>query len=107
MTEEEINKLPKWAQREVNTLQMNLRDALAELERMRSNPESNTFVGHPVTKDVQYLKNHAQVTFMLPTGKITVYVSREGFVDVNANSGETFSITPRASNACELRFTNR
>lgn len=104
LTNEEIAKLPKWAQQKVRTLQMRLNEATEEIKRINTNEPSNTVVGFEHThKDMDkptYLKDGQLITFKLEKGKYITARIKENFLDINGNNG--LLIVPRASNAFEI-----
>lgn len=111
MTQERIDKLPKWAQQEVKTLMMRLEEAKSELERINDNPVSNTIVGfdQPMFEtSVKYLNNNQMITFMLPTGKMSARIDHD-CIEINGHGhvNMEFAIRPSASNACRLKFVSR
>lgn len=72
-----LDKLPKWAQQEVKTLQMRLSEAQKELIRINDNPESNTIMGSEFQfpgEQIKYLPQNQRITFKLPNGSVQCYI---------------------------------
>ncbi len=110
-TNEEFFKLPKWAQNKVNVLQMRLREAKGEIDRIKDNPESNTIVGSafrlPDEPPVHYLRNDERITFVLNDGKVSIRVSGD-MLDVHAMSDEkNLCVYPAVANGLYLALTKK
>lgn len=94
-----------WAQNEISTLQMRLREANEELERLNTNPESNTIEGTPFARNgdsIKYLKQDQRITFLLPGGDIQVQVKGD-YIEVYASDGNLY-IRPHVSNVIQLHL---
>lgn len=101
--QDNLDKLPKWAQTEISVLQLRLDEAKKEIARRDENPESNTILGSPYSfkgEPIVYLRENQQITFKLPKGHLTVRIERD-FLDINTNGGD-FVIKPSASNTAKL-----
>jgi len=110
LTEDQIKKLPKSVQTEINTLTMRLNEAKKELNRLNENPPSNTYIGYHQSginpEPTKYLKNSERVTFCLEDGEIQVHVINTERVEVHAVSytNNNLVILPKISNGFEVSF---
>lgn len=107
MTEEQINKLPKWAQIEVKSLQFQNLYLIEKLKEINSESDTNTFIRDGLDK--RPLQRNAQVEFRTgdrDANSVTVYRRSDGLIDVNTDSrlGHTMVIIPRASNSFYINF---
>jgi hypothetical protein len=97
-----IDKLPKWAQEEVKRLQMRLKEAKEELQRINDNPVSNTIIGHdyqfPGNPPVKYLPNNQNIMFKLPKGDVQCRIVGDCFEVHTQGEGSLF-IQPKVSNS--------
>jgi len=104
-----IGDLPKWAQIEINVLQMRLREAKAELLRIHENPESNTVLGTTYTmrdETVKYLKENQEITFRLKTGEVSARIKNDS-VEISAMSlknNTDMYIRPHVSNVISVHL---
>jgi hypothetical protein len=109
LTQEEINKLPKWAQSKINTLQMRLNEVTKERNRLLDNPESNTIIGNGYRINdeeapIQYAKNNQQITFRLPNCNIRIRIDKD-YLDVNMSENKyatRLCVLPNAANSLYL-----
>lgn len=107
-TDEEINKLPKWAQIRIRTLQMRLNEAKTEINQLKDAPESNTIVGWDfrISDDeppIHYLKNNQRITFKLKNGTIAIRVD-DDVLDINSHTdfNTNLCVMPLASNGIKI-----
>jgi hypothetical protein len=99
-TEQQFEKLPKWARRHIMLLERRVRDAENMLDSLVSNTnESDLSWTRGMDKD-NFLPEYTRVTFHFPQlhGRAHKnFMWRDGVVDVNASGPLLFQ--PRASNA--------
>jgi len=106
---ENLVDLPKWAQSEIKVLQMRLREAKSEIDRVLENPESNTVLGTTfVTRDekTRYLKNNQEVTFILTKGEVSARIKNDS-VEISAQSlsnNSDMCIRPHVSNVITVHL---
>ncbi len=101
-----LDKLPKWAQKEVKVLQMRLAEKTADLDRILQNPESNTILGSPYVfgnQKIKYLKNNQEVTFVLENGNISCRINRGALHVTGHGDGEIY-VKPQVSNALAIHL---
>ncbi len=101
-----INDLPKWAQSEIKVLQMRLREAKGELDRINENPESNTILGSdsPMRgEQIKYLKKDQRITFILPNGRISAKVEND-YVEIYAIGIGDLYVRPKVSNVVNIHL---
>jgi hypothetical protein len=107
-TKDQFQKLPKWAQEKISHLENNVHGLEAKLRNFAEQAkESNTCIIDGL--DSLPLRNNTQVEFKTGEGNsetATVYINRQGEIDVNTNSrrGKTMVIKPRASNSFYIKF---
>lgn len=106
-TEEQFDKLPKWAQSEIKRLEMYTKTLSQRINEFSGKAETNTFLKEGLSE--MPLQNNADIEFR--TGKnnmnkVTVRVRHDGDIDVNTDSrpGQTMFIMPRASNSFYITF---
>ena len=106
---ENINDLPKWAQSEISTLQMRLRESDKELNRLKSNPVSNTIVGgnYQFKGDapLHYLKDNQMITFVINGSNITARLIGD-YLEIMSDSfgGKDMFIRPKVSNVIQIHL---
>lgn len=101
-----IHNLPKWAQTEIKTLQMRLREAKDELRRIQENAESNTVLGSPYVfqdEPIQYLKNNQKISFILERGYIQAGIEK-GYLNIYASGEGELNLRPNSSNVIQLHL---
>ena len=108
LTTEQIAKLPKSVQIEVNTLIMRLDEAKKELARINENTPSNTIVGFTTEirgTPVHYLKENQAITFCLPNGEIQARIKHDA-VEIHSNSfaSADLVIRPHVSNVFYIKL---
>lgn len=106
-TQEEFNKLPKWAQCKVTVLEREVESLSKKLSDFNGETISNTVRRDCLEKFP--LPNNSQIEFLTgenKTEKVTVYVRSNGFIDVNTDSrtGKRMVIIPQASNSFYISF---
>ncbi len=108
---QDINKLPKWAQMEMKRLQNEVEFLKSKLNQVMgtdtNSTDTNTFLVDGLSK--KPLPKNSVIDFNVGDNlqnKISVYIRRDGFIDVNADArdGSTFVILPRAANSFYLKF---
>jgi len=104
-TPSQFEKLPKWAQSELRRLENEVESLKRREAEMTGEAETNTFL-HEFT-DKKPLPNNAHVRFV--TGEkgesnVTVYVRKDGTIDVNSHSPKTMVVIPRAANSFYIGF---
>lgn len=104
---EQLEKLPKWAQSEIKRLEGLTKTLEQRLSEFNGESETNTYLVDGLEK--KPLMNNAQIEFT--TGKnnnnrVTVYVRSNGAVDINTDSrmGHTMVILPHAANSFYIKF---
>ena len=104
---ENFGDLPKWAQSEVKTLQMRLKESKKELQRMTDNPVSNTILGSNYEfqgEPIKYLNNNQRITFVLPTGDIQAVVTGD-YLQIHAvPSDYNLFVKPEVSNVIQIHL---
>ena len=102
-TEQQYNKLPKWAQAELMRLESNINYLNNKLSYVEGDTETNTFVSEGLENKPLPLDSH--VTFKCGRNSVSVYVRDDNTIDINSNNiGDTMYIKPRASNAFWVEF---
>lgn len=106
-TQEQFDKLPKWAQSELKQSENSVKYLQSKLEVYEGKIETNTVIREGLSKS--YLPKNTVVEFH--TGKnnlnsVSVYVRQDGSIDINTDSrlGETMVILPRAANSFYINF---
>ena len=106
MTEEQINKLPKWAQSDFRALTIRLNEVNAELKRINENTPSNTQIQTFGDEAPKYLKNGEGITFTIENGEVNCRVKGD-CLEVRGNSLSSeheMAIRPRVSNVIRIKF---
>lgn len=103
-TQNDIAKLPQWAQMLIGKLQRDLEDARAQLGQAASDDPAVSWSS--VYNEVHGLPDTAVVTFRVAGGSISVKRLHDGALDIRANyfGRYVFSITPRASNSAGIKL---
>lgn len=106
-TEEQFDKLPKWAKSEIKRLEVYTKTLSQRINEFSGKAETNTFLREGLGE--MPLQNNANIEFR--TGKnnmnkVSVYVRQDGNIDINAYShlGQDMFIMPRASNSFYITF---
>lgn len=103
----DITKLPKWAQENINSLELQLKSTERKLQIVQFESTKN---GSGIIKMVHglntevVLDDRTTIEFKLNSSKIRVSLQHQGddyYVDVNGDSH--ISISPRAANSCCIR----
>lgn len=107
MTEEQINKLPKWAQLEVKGLQLQNLYLIQKLKEFSGDADTNTFIRDGLDKTP--LPRNTQVEFRTgdrDANSVVVYRRKDGLIDINTDSrlGHRMIIVPTASNSFCINF---
>jgi len=108
-TEEQLLKLPKWAQQEIKTLEQNLASANKTIAMYDGTEETNTYINNFLS--VKPLPKNASIEFKIgerQENTVRVRVVDNKTIDVNTDSrtGGTLSIKPRATNSFHIQFHN-
>lgn len=106
-SKEQLEKLPKWAQSELNRLQGLTQTLEQRLSEFNGESETNTYLIEGLDK--KPLMNNAHIEFTTGQNnlnKVCVYVRRDGMIDINSDSrlGHTLVVLPRAANSFYLTF---
>lgn len=106
MGDTRINKLPKWARAEIETLQMRLREAEVQLS-FAMKPIQEGFVGAAIRVPRASAALGTEEV-MLPSNRISFYLPEEIFVDIrqgklHVNGIPNLAILPRAANDFEVK----
>jgi ABC-type uncharacterized transport system fused permease/ATPase subunit len=105
-TQEQFDRLPKWAQLEINRLKNYTQSIEKQLRQEKGEEETNTFVR--VVMDKYPMAKNAQIEFHTPDEKgfVEVRVNSHGKIDIQGDSrmGKTMVIMPRASNSFYIDF---
>lgn len=106
-TEEEFNKLPKWAQSKVSSLENDYKGTLSELQTYFGLTPSPVYVERYFRDGAKknYLPNEP-VTFELPQGKVTVMLNADNTA-LDINGYTSLYICPRASNSVYVKMEDR
>jgi hypothetical protein len=109
ITEEQFKKLPKWASQELIRLQREVDSLKEKLDCIAIDAETNTFIIDGI--DSRPLPKNTQIKFKTGNhnaNRVTVYVTRDGNIDVNTDSrlGQKMVIMPRAANSFYITFVN-
>lgn len=109
-TQEQFEKLPKWAKDKIKTLESHTLSIEKRLSEFEGKSETNTTIREGL--DHIPLPKNAVVEFK--TGKhnmnnVSVYCRHDGNIDVNTDSrlGHTMVIMPRAANSFYIAFIER
>lgn len=106
-TKEQLEKLPKWAQSEIRTLEMVKNSLEQRIMQFSGAAETNTYICNGLSK--MPIQNNARIDFYTDDKKLnkaSIYVREDGTIDVNTDSrmGKTMVIRPRASNSFYIYF---
>jgi hypothetical protein len=109
-TKEQLEKLPKWAQSEINRLERLTKTLNQRLAEFNGEAETNTHLLDGL--DRLPLMNNAIIEFSIGDNKlnrVVVYIRKDGVIDINSDSrlGEQLVILPRASNSFYLTFIDK
>lgn len=103
-TQEEIKKLPKWAQGKVNRLEADIITWRNKADQVAGESETNVFINHypnplPLPKD-------SDIKFQFEKGEIRCRIIRDG-LEIHAMSYKgRLAILPNVSNAITAIFIN-
>lgn len=106
-TEEQFNKLPKWAQSEIRVLKMDNSELKTRLNEYEGVDPTNTYISEGLSSS--FLPNNANIEFKMGDKQehtVRVRVNKYGLVDVNTDSrsGKDMVILPRAANSFYIDF---
>lgn len=109
-TNEQFDKLPKWAQREIRSLEEQRKSLQQRLMQFEGKSETNTYIREGL--DRIPIQNNAQVEFKTgdkQANTVSVYVRKDGDIDINSDSrlGQTMVIMPRAANSFYITFIEK
>lgn len=109
-TNEQFEKLPKWARYEINRLERLTKNLNEKLSEFNGESKTNTYLVDGLEKTP--LTNNAQIEFTTGQNnmnRVSVYVRQDGKIDLNADShlGHDLVIMPRAANSFYLTFIER
>ena len=106
-TKEQFEKLPKWAQIEINTLTSTVKNLESRIEAYYERGETETYICDGL--DLKGLPKGSCIEFK--TGqryknKVSVRVERSGKIYFNSDSrtGQSMAIRPSAANAFYIDF---
>lgn len=104
MTDEQLNKLPKWAQTEITVLRNDNQSLKRKLNEMFGEAETNTYMDDLLDK--KPLMKDTSIVFSITGGTVRCRVDRFGNLDINSDSrlGKKLAILPNASNAITIKF---
>ena len=105
-TQQQFEKLPKWAQYEINRLKNYTQSIEQQIRQEQGQEDTNTFV--VAILDKLPMAKNAQIQFHTPdnNGYVEVRVNSKGVIDIHGDSrmGKTMVIMPRASNSFYIDF---
>lgn len=106
-TKEQLEKLPKWAQSEIRSLEIYKKSLEQRIMEFEGKSETNTYLRDGL--DRMPLQNNACIEFQTGDKKqntATFYIRHDGNIDVNTHSGlgYTMVIIPRAANSFYINF---
>lgn len=106
-TEEQFQKLPKWAQEEILRLKNNNQSLLKKIDELNGDSQTNTFLVEGLNQ--RPLPKNACVDFKIGENNIntvSVYIRKNGTIDINASSkmAQQLVIIPNAANSFYLKF---
>jgi hypothetical protein len=103
----DVAKLPKWAQSYVAVLERELADARANLAVQGDVSETNVTFMRPASTTDEFIPKGSRINIGLPSVvfpsklfRIRIAVTREGFLDVNADS--RIWVSPNAANSLTI-----
>ncbi len=103
-TQEEINKLPKWAQNRINKIQSDIKYYSDKADEVAGEKETNVFINRypnplPLPKD-------SDIKFQFKEGVITCKI-KNGCLDIHANVYNVrLAILPQVTNAITIKLIN-
>ena len=102
-TDNEIQKLPKWAQSNIKTLMANVEYYKKKSEEIAGESETNTFIDSYPTK--LPLPSNSRIAFKFEKGEIICY-SKNDSLELHANYGgnSEFVIKPDISNGVKAKI---
>lgn len=108
-TKEQLERLPKWAQSEIKTLEHYTKSLQEQLDQFNGESETNVFLREGMSK--MPLRKDAHIEFytdMRLVNKASIYVMKDGRIDVNTDSrlGKTMVIVPNAANSFRIDFVD-
>jgi hypothetical protein len=114
-TDEQIDKLPKWAQRYIRTQQMYISNLNAHIDTLSQGPDdSDTFVEHYSTYPTRPLGKSPIIKFKLGDDthenalNLRVHEHRDGSKYLNVMALSSFvSIRPRSGNTFDIYVEER
>lgn len=99
-TQEEISKLPKWAQNKANKIQSDIEHWKSKAKQVEGEQETNVFINYYPTP--QPLPKDSDIKFKLSAGEISFRVVRDS-IEVHATSySGRLAILPQVSNGILL-----
>lgn len=109
-TKEQLEKLPKWAQTEIKSLENYKYSLDQKIKEFSGELETNTHIKEGLDK--LPIQNNAIVEFKTGinlNNSVSVYVRKDGDIDFNSDSrsGQTMVIMPRAANSFYITFIDK
>ena len=104
MEEEQLKKLPIWAQNEFNALTANIELYKRQLAEINGELDTNTFMSEGLNE--RPLPKDSHINFRVGYNNVSVYIMKDGTININTDSrtGHEVVILPRASNSFYLKF---
>jgi hypothetical protein len=106
-TQEQFDKLPKWAQSEIKRIDQYTKTLEQRINEFSGQSVTNTYIQDGM--DIIPLLNNARIEFTTGhegTDRVRVCVDRHGMVDINTDSrmGKTAVLVMSASNSFRIHF---
>lgn len=103
-TQEEINKLPKWAQNRLNNIEKDIQYWKDKAMEVSGEKETNVYIDHYPPNQTQNLPADSRITFKLEDGEINIQ-HKDNSLEIHSNSyNKSLAITPSVTNVvyCKL-----
>lgn len=109
-TQEQLNKLPKWAKQEIERLTSANKSLESKMAQLNGTEDTNTFICEGMDKSP--LPMNASIQFFLgekQKNKIDVYIRKDGTLDIHGDSPvkQELVVMPRSANSMQLYFVDR
>lgn len=100
-TNEEINKLPKWAQQRINTLQSNVEYYKSQVDQITGKEKTKVSIDR-FDKDPSFLPKNSRIKYILKEGEITI-THQKNTLEVHAKAyNADLAIRPVVNNVLKI-----
>lgn len=107
LTDEQFDKLPKYARQEIADLRREKKDLTERIEDILGTESSRIYVEHDYRgQHTQYLPDRGRVYFELPTGRVQVYFN-DGGKSLSIMADNTVVALGQSSNVFRVTVLSR